>query len=122
MYAKSRKNLPLSLYDTYDLFVVKSKIFVTNKYTISYEEVEFEKKLGQGYTPAGDTKIVIPNHDSKILVGAKVIDYDGSIGNNCIVSTPVLSTDRLWWSVRIVSLTNMESIVVKGKLILTYLG
>lgn len=31
MYAKSRQSLPLSLYDTHDLSVVKSKIFASNK-------------------------------------------------------------------------------------------
>ena len=34
MYAKSRKALPLSLYDVHDLSIVKSKIFASNKLSI----------------------------------------------------------------------------------------
>lgn len=94
---------------------------LTEKSTISYEEVEFEEKIGKGFTAAGDVKIVISNHDSKILVGAKIVDYDGAITINAIVSTPVLTQDRSSWCVRIVNLSAAET-TVKGKLILTYLG
>ena len=94
---------------------------LTEKCTISYEEVEFEEKIGQGHTPAGDVKVSVPNHDSKILVGAKIVDYDGAITINCILSTPVLSSDRSNWSIRIVNLSAAET-TVKGKLIFTYLG
>ena len=91
------------------------------KCKISYEEVEFEEQIGKGHTAAGDVKVSAPNHDSKILVGAKTVDYDGVITNNCMVSTPVLSPDRLWWSIRIANLSATET-TVKGKLILTFLG
>ena len=91
------------------------------KCTISYEEVEFEEKIGKGFTSAGDVRIVISNHNSKILVGAKVVDYDGNITINCIVSNPVLTQDRSSWNVRIVNLSAAET-TVKGKIILTYLG
>lgn len=94
---------------------------LTEKCTISYEEVEFEEAIGKGHTAAGDVKIVISNHDSKILVGAKIVDYDGAITINAIVSTPVLTLDRSSWCVRIVNLSAAE-ITVKGKLIFTYLG
>ena len=96
-------------------------ISLSEKCTISYEEVEFEEAIGKGHTAAGDVKIVISNHDSKILVGAKIVDYDGAITINAIVSTPVLTLDRSSWCVRIVNLSVAE-ITVKGKLILTYLG
>ena len=97
------------------------KCALNEKCTISYEEVEFNEKIGKGHTAAGDVKIVISNHDSKILVGAKIVDYDGAITINAIVSTPVLTPDRSSWCVRIVNLSVAE-ITVKGKLILTYLG
>ena len=94
---------------------------LTEKCTISYEEVEFEEQIGIGHTTAGDVKISAPNHDSKILVGAKTVDYDGAITNNCVVSTPVLTPNRSNWSVRITNLSAAET-TVKGKLILTFLG
>ena len=94
---------------------------LTETCTISYEEVEFNKKIGQGHTAAGDVKVSAPNHDSKILVGAKIVDYDGAITNNCMASTPVLSPNRSNWSVRIVNLSAAET-TAKGKLILTFLG
>ena len=94
---------------------------LTEKCTISYEEVEFEEAIGKGHTTAGDVKVSAPNHDSKILVGAKIVDYDGAITNNCTASTPVLTPNRSSWSVRIVNLSAVET-TVKGKLILTFLG
>lgn len=90
------------------------------KCTISYEEVEFEEKIGKGHTTAGDVAIAIPNHDSKILVGAKIVDYDGAIANNAMVSTPVLIPNRSSWCVRIVNLSAAE-VTAKGKIILTFL-
>ena len=88
---------------------------------MSYEEVEFEEKIGEGHTAAGDVRIVISNHDSKILIGAKVEDYDGNISLNCTVSAPVLTPNRSSWCVRIVNLS-VAATTVKGKIILTYLG
>ena len=96
-------------------------VSLTEKCTISYEEVEFEEAIGKGHTAAGDVKVSAPNHDSKVLVGAKIVDYDGAITNNAMVSTPVLTPNRSSWCVRIVNLSAAE-IIVKGKLILTYLG
>ena len=93
---------------------------LTEKCTISYEEVEFEEKIGKGHTTAGDVAIAIPNHDSKILVGAKIVDYDGAIANNAMVSTPVLIPNRSSWCVRIVNLSAAE-VTAKGKIILTFL-
>lgn len=99
----------------------KSITDLTEKCTISYEEVEFEEKIGEGHTVAGDVRIVISNHDSKILIGAKVEDYDGNISLNCTVSAPVLTPNRSSWYVRIVNLS-VAATTVKGKIILTYLG
>lgn len=93
---------------------------LTEKCTISYEEVEFEEKIGKGHTTAGDVAIAIPNHDSKILVGAKIVDYDGAIANNAMVSTPVLIPNRSSWCVRIVNLSAAE-VTAKEKIILTFL-